>query len=122
MNFHTYLSIFMDDASKYRFSGPVNVFQERQLAETATSAGYSALIDAYALAVPLLGTLTASIFRMRMTRAIATASLTQRRTRRSSTPAFKRRSNMISPPRRIFFAATIGSANRSSLSSRCPSG
>ena len=36
-----------------RFSGPVTVFQERRLPEKATPAGYSALIDAYGLAVPL---------------------------------------------------------------------
>lgn len=36
-----------------QFSGPVTVFQERRLTETATPAGYSALIGAYNLAVPL---------------------------------------------------------------------
>jgi hypothetical protein len=36
-----------------QFSGPVSVFHERRLPETATPAGYSALIDAYGLAVPL---------------------------------------------------------------------
>jgi len=49
----------MDSVSEYRFSGPVNVFQERRLPETATPAGYTALIGAYALAVPLPRTLTA---------------------------------------------------------------
>src|SRR6266705_528204 len=37
----------------YSFSGPVIVFQERRLPEKATPAGYSALIDAYGLDVPL---------------------------------------------------------------------
>jgi hypothetical protein len=36
-----------------RFSGPVTIFQERRLPETATPAGYSALIGAYGLQVPL---------------------------------------------------------------------
>ena len=44
---------------QYRFSGPVTVFQERRLPEKATPAGYSALIDAYGLAVPLPRTLFA---------------------------------------------------------------
>lgn len=43
-----------------RFSGPVTVFQERRLPETATPAGYAALIDAYNLAVPLPRTLSAT--------------------------------------------------------------
>ena len=42
-----------------RFSGPVTVFQEKRLPEKATPAGYSALIDAYGLAVPLPRTLSA---------------------------------------------------------------
>ena len=37
----------------YQFSGPVTVFQEIRLPEEATPAGYSALIDAFGLAVPL---------------------------------------------------------------------
>jgi hypothetical protein len=41
------------------FSGPVNVFRERRLPETATPAGYSALIHAYSLSVPLARTLCA---------------------------------------------------------------
>lgn len=49
----------MAHAPKHRFSGPVSVFQERRLPETATPAGYSALIDAYGLAVPLPRTLSA---------------------------------------------------------------
>ncbi|WP_142846433.1 Fic family protein [Telmatospirillum sp. J64-1] len=43
----------MDSARQPRFSGPVTVFQERRLPETAVPAGYAALIDAYGLAVPL---------------------------------------------------------------------
>ena len=49
----------MSDTPQYRFSGPVIVFQERRLPERAAPAGYSALIDAYALKVPLPRTLTA---------------------------------------------------------------
>lgn len=50
----------MPSAPKNRFSGPVTVFQERRLPETATPAGYSALIDAYRLEVPLPRTLSAT--------------------------------------------------------------
>lgn len=49
------------------FSGPVTVFQERHLPETATPAGYAALIDAYNLAVPLPRTLSAIGERHRIT-------------------------------------------------------
>lgn len=41
------------------FSGPVTVFQERRLPEAATPAGYAALIEAYALRVPVPLTLSA---------------------------------------------------------------
>jgi hypothetical protein len=41
------------------FSGPVNVFHERRLPETATPAGYVALIHAYDLPVPVPRTLSA---------------------------------------------------------------
>jgi hypothetical protein len=47
-------------AGQYHFSGPVTVFQERALPERATPAGYSALIDAYRLGVPLPRTLSAT--------------------------------------------------------------
>lgn len=40
-------------SDQYQFSGPVTVFQEIRLPEKATPAGYSALIDALALPVPL---------------------------------------------------------------------
>ena len=46
--------------SQTQFSGPVMIFNERVLPERATPAGYSALIDAYKLAVPLPRTLSAS--------------------------------------------------------------
>lgn len=42
-----------------KFSGAVNIFQERRLPETATPAGYAALIEAYKLSVPLPRTLSA---------------------------------------------------------------
>lgn len=45
---------------QHRFSRPVTIFQERRLPETATPAGYSALIDAYGLAVPLPRILSAT--------------------------------------------------------------
>jgi hypothetical protein len=49
----------MSSPEQYHFSGPVNVFQEIRLPEKATPAGYSALIDTLALAVPLPRTLSA---------------------------------------------------------------
>ena len=44
---------FMDDEKKHEFSGPVTTFHERRLPETATPAGYAALIDALRLRVPV---------------------------------------------------------------------
>jgi hypothetical protein len=49
----------MSDPPQHRFSGPVTVFQELRLPEKATPAGYSALIDALDLRVPLPRTLCA---------------------------------------------------------------
>lgn len=49
----------MTAAPQTRFSGPLTVFQERRLPETATPAGYAALIEAYDLVVPLPRTLSA---------------------------------------------------------------
>lgn len=42
------------------FSGAVTVFHERPLPERATPAGYSALVDAYDLSVPLPRLLSAT--------------------------------------------------------------
>jgi hypothetical protein len=42
----------MNTPGQYQFSGPVTAFQETRFPEKATPAGYSALIDAYKLAVP----------------------------------------------------------------------
>ena len=50
----------MDIPNQDRFSGPVTVFQERRLPVAATPTGYAALIDAYALRVPLPRILSAS--------------------------------------------------------------
>lgn len=50
----------MDMDVQHPFSGPVTVFQDRRLPERATPAGYAALIDAYALRVPLARTLFAT--------------------------------------------------------------
>jgi hypothetical protein len=41
------------------FSGPVSVFHDRRLPESATPAGYAALIDAYKLSVPIPRVLSA---------------------------------------------------------------
>ena len=49
----------MNENLQQRFSGPINVYQERRLPEKAAPAGYSALIDAYGLPVPLPRTLSA---------------------------------------------------------------
>ncbi|MEP4379780.1 MAG: Fic family protein [Alphaproteobacteria bacterium] len=50
----------MPEEAQTQFSGPVTVLQERRIPETATPAGYSALIDAYRLAVPLPRILSAT--------------------------------------------------------------
>lgn len=49
----------MTGGAQTRFPGPVTVFQERRLPETATPVGYAALIGAYDLAAPLPRTLSA---------------------------------------------------------------
>jgi hypothetical protein len=49
----------MAQGHQNRFSGPIIVFQERRLPERGTLAGYSAVIEAYGLAVPLPRTLSA---------------------------------------------------------------
>ncbi|HEY7905556.1 MAG TPA: Fic family protein [Wenzhouxiangella sp.] len=50
----------MEKTPKQPFSGPVTVFHEKHLPETATPAGYATLIDAYGLCVPLPHTLCAT--------------------------------------------------------------
>ena len=50
----------MPSAQEVPFSGPRTVFQERRLPETATLAGYGALIEAYGLSVPLPRKLSAT--------------------------------------------------------------
>jgi len=57
----------MAAAAQHHFSGPVTVFQERRLPERATPAGYSALIGAFDLQVPLPRTLSAIGERHRIT-------------------------------------------------------
>ncbi len=42
----------MNQQPRYDFSGPVTVFHGQRLPETATPAGYAALIDAYHLQAP----------------------------------------------------------------------
>ncbi|OSQ33695.1 Fic family protein [Thalassospira sp. MCCC 1A01428] len=49
----------MASTAQNQFLGPVTVFQERRLPETATPAGYSALIAAYGVDAPLPRTLSA---------------------------------------------------------------
>nr|WP_321455042.1 Fic family protein [uncultured Cohaesibacter sp.] len=49
----------MEFDAQHQFSGPVSVFQESRLPETARPAGYAALIDAFDLQVPLPLTLCA---------------------------------------------------------------
>ena len=56
----------MPPGHKVQISGPRNVFLERRLPETATLAGYGALIDAYGLAVPLPRKLSATGSRHRI--------------------------------------------------------
>jgi hypothetical protein len=50
----------MTAPAQHHFSGPVTVFQEIRLPETATPAGYSALIDAFGLTMPLPRILSAT--------------------------------------------------------------
>src|SRR6202453_274919 len=50
---------FMSDEHRHEFSGPVTVFHERRLPETATPAGYAALIDLLRLRVPVPRVLSA---------------------------------------------------------------
>ncbi|MDE0081275.1 MAG: Fic family protein [Gammaproteobacteria bacterium] len=50
----------MDITDRNRFSGAVTVFRERRLPVPATPVGYAALIDAYALRVPLPRILSAT--------------------------------------------------------------
>jgi Fic family protein len=52
--------LFMSESVQNGFSGPLTFFHERPLPEKATPAGYAALIDRYALAVPLPRTLSAT--------------------------------------------------------------
>src|SRR5665213_1963190 len=51
--------IFMVETERNRFSGLVTVFHDRPLPERGTPAGYAALIDRYALAVPFPRALSA---------------------------------------------------------------
>ncbi|MEQ1713864.1 MAG: cell filamentation protein Fic, partial [Hyphomicrobium sp.] len=56
----------MVNGKNRQFSGPVTVLHERRLPEVATPAGYAALIDAYALKVPIPLTLCAIATRHKM--------------------------------------------------------
>lgn len=58
----------MNQAKRNQFSGPVTVFHGRRLPETATPAGYSALIDGFDLNTPLPRTLAATSDRHRIRR------------------------------------------------------
>jgi hypothetical protein len=55
----------MNQAKSNQFSGPVTVFHGRRLPETATPAGYSALLDAFNLNAPMPRTLAATSDRHR---------------------------------------------------------
>ena len=50
----------MNQPAEHRYSGPVTVFHGRRLPEAATPTGYSALIDAFDLTVPLPRTMLAT--------------------------------------------------------------
>src|SRR5664279_5766515 len=50
---------FMGKILEHPFSDPVTIFYESRLPERATPVGYGALIDAYALKVPMPRTLSA---------------------------------------------------------------
>lgn len=51
--FHTGETKISAQSVEVQFSGPVNTIHQRRLPENAIPAGYSALIDAYALTVPI---------------------------------------------------------------------
>lgn len=68
----------MEEHTQEPFSGQVTVFHERRLPEPATPAGYSALIDAYSLRVPLPRTLSATGQRHRIKEAEGWRILTPR--------------------------------------------
>ena len=53
-------SKFVKISQNYQFSGPVTVFHGRRLPETATPAGYAALIDAFELKAPIPRSLAAT--------------------------------------------------------------
>ncbi len=56
----------MTQDQKNRFSGPITVFHGRRLPETATPAGYAALIDAFKVRAPLPNTFSATGTRHRL--------------------------------------------------------
>ncbi len=66
------------DLDRYRFSGPVTVFQDRRLPEEAIPTGYAALIDAFKLHIPLPRRLSAIGTRHRLYEADGWAIYTPR--------------------------------------------
>ncbi|MDN5870778.1 MAG: Fic family protein [Nitrococcus sp.] len=103
----------MEATAQHHFSGPVTVFQERRLPEKATPAGYSALIDAYGLAVPLPRTLCAIGARHRILEKNGWRLMTPRHAPRSTleghlTFALKYEGLDLAVLKRLFLAAGPG--------------
>ncbi len=115
----------MNVATSHRFSGPVTVFQERRLPERATPAGYSALIGAHDLRVPLPRTLSATGERHRVIEAGGWRILTPRHAPRPSldghlTFALKHEGLDLAVLKRLFLA--VGAAEMEALVRAKPTG
>lgn len=103
----------MNQGEQKPFSGPVNIFQEQRLPERATPAGYSALIDAYALPVPLPRMLCAIGERHRLLEECGWRIMTPRHAPRPTleghlTFAFKYEGLDLAVLKRLFMAAGPG--------------
>jgi hypothetical protein len=103
----------MDLDAEHRFSGPVKIFQDRRLPERATPAGYSALIGAYGLRVPLPRTLFATGERHRIIEETGWRILTPRHAPRPTlegqlTFALKYEGLDLAVLKRLFLAVDAG--------------
>jgi hypothetical protein len=95
------------------FSGPVNIFHDRRLPETATPAGYAALIEAYNLPVPVPRTLCAIGTKHRMFQAAKWRIYTPRHAPEATleghlTFALKNEGLDLAVLKRLFLAVTEG--------------
>ena len=103
----------MDSETQHHFSEAVTVFHERRLPERATPAGYSALIGAYNLSVPLPRTLFATGERHKVYENVGWRILTPRHAPKASveghlTFALKYEGLDLAVLKRLFAAAGPG--------------